>query len=303
MNIKDLNKLFYFTWNIGFVDKSIGEVISNSDEILDVHWLKHTYNDRFFADPFLLSADEEKIEVLVEEFPYFQKKGIISLLTVNREYELIDKKIISDQPYHQSYPFILRDGDNIYVIPEASQSGNLYLYKYDRIKQMLIDKRLLICEPLLDSTFFYFDSYWWLFATKNGKDSNRNLYLYYSESLNELFKPAIKQPIISDLNNARPGGCIINSGSDKYRIVQKCEQSYGEAIRICKVNQLCKDKYVENFVKEIRLVDKKYYHGFHTLNGLNNICVVDGLKKDFMPINRVINEIRYIGNKCVKGIY
>ena len=36
-------------WNIGFILKSPEEILQ-SDK-LDVHWMKHKYKDRWFADP------------------------------------------------------------------------------------------------------------------------------------------------------------------------------------------------------------------------------------------------------------
>ena len=133
MNIKD--RLSYHTWNIGFIEKSAADVVSGADSEFEVHWLQHGYKDRFFADPFILSADDLTVKVLVEDFPYYRKRGMISMLTVDRKtYTLIDRKVILKQPFHMSYPFIQRnpDGSVRWVAPEASASGNLYRYTIDR---------------------------------------------------------------------------------------------------------------------------------------------------------------------------
>lgn len=66
--------------------------------------------------------------MLVEDFPYYDKHGMISLLKIDRKsYELLDRKVILKQPYHMSYPFIQRgkDGSVSWVAPEASMSGKL----------------------------------------------------------------------------------------------------------------------------------------------------------------------------------
>ena len=78
MNI--LNKAFYYTWNIGFVERNVEDIIVSDDTMVDVHWVKHNYKDRFFADPFILSVNDKVIKVLVEDFPYYDKYGMISLL-------------------------------------------------------------------------------------------------------------------------------------------------------------------------------------------------------------------------------
>ena len=63
-----LEKAYYQTWNIGFIESSSREIVASNDSLLRVHWLKHNYKDRFFADPFVLSVDENVINVLVEIF-------------------------------------------------------------------------------------------------------------------------------------------------------------------------------------------------------------------------------------------
>ena len=88
-------KLGIFHWNIGFIESSIDDIINNISFQPVIHWLKHPYHDRFFADPFILKVTDEKIEVLVEEFFYAKWKGEISLLTISRrDYRLIHRKTL-----------------------------------------------------------------------------------------------------------------------------------------------------------------------------------------------------------------
>ena len=179
-----VNRLTYHTWNIGFVEADVKDIVTNNTTQVNVHWVKHPYKDRFFADPFILSVDEKEIKVLVEDFPYYDKRGMISLLTIDRKtYELLEKKVILRQPYHMSYPFIMRKSNGeLWVAPEASMSGNLYYYSINPDTMMLENQRVLVPEPLLDSTIVEHDGHWWLFCTKRGEDSNTNLYIYYAES-------------------------------------------------------------------------------------------------------------------------
>lgn len=150
-----LSKLYYHTWNIGFIEQSIESVVKSKKGEFHVHWVKHNYKDRFFADPFLLSADDKHLKVLVEDFPYYHKKGMISLLTIDRKtYNLLERKVILKQPFHMSYPFIMRDnGGNVkWVAPEASMSGKLYRYTINPNNHLLENQEVLVSEPLLDST-------------------------------------------------------------------------------------------------------------------------------------------------------
>ena len=86
-------------WNIGFVTEDIADVVK-SDK-LHIHWLKHNYTDRWFADPFLLEVTEKQIIVLVEEYCYKIRKGRIARLVISRpDYVLQEMKIVLEMPYH-----------------------------------------------------------------------------------------------------------------------------------------------------------------------------------------------------------
>ena len=51
-------------YNIGFVDEPLRSVIDGVP--IHIHWLKHSYTDRWFADPFILDFNDEEIIVLFE---------------------------------------------------------------------------------------------------------------------------------------------------------------------------------------------------------------------------------------------
>ena len=291
-----LDKLFYHTWNIGIVERSIYDIIVSTDSQLGVNWVKHNYRDRFFADPFILDLSDTQIQVLVEEFPYSKKKGVISLLTIDRRnYKLLRRKVVLEQPFHMSYPYIHRDLENnvAWVAPEASMSGCLYKYSWNSDAEMLMSQELLIEEPLLDSTIVEHDNRFWLFCTKRGPDSNSKLYLYYSDNQCGPWKEHPLNPVMNDSQMARPAGYMVKVDGYIYRVVQKNDKTYGERIYLTKIEELSTTAFKEVFVKELCAQKDKYSHGFHTINGYKDICVVDGLCKVFSPLRRIFFELRY----------
>ena len=289
-----LKKLYYHTWNIGFVEVDVKNIVASSTEQVDVHWLKHPYKDRFFADPFILSFDDNVISVLVEDYPYYDKRGMISLLTIDRKtYTLLGKKVVLKQPYHMSYPFIMRkENGEVWVAPEASQSGNLFYYTINSESQLLENQKVLLPEPLLDSTIVNYEGLWWLFCTKRGVYSNKDLFIYYAEQPEGPWTAHAKNPVVRDSAMARPAGYVIKAGADLYRVIQKCDQYYGEAVNVSKIVRLTTTEFDEVFVKELRAQKDEYSNNFHTINGLEGITVVDGIKIQFAPLRRVIYEIR-----------
>lgn len=140
-------------WNIGFTEITPQQLVGQR-KIGKVHWMKHSYKDRFFADPFILRHDNEFIYVLVEEMK-FQDKGVISLLKVcKKTYTLVDRKVILDLPTHLSYPIFFRKDNKVFMYPENSASGNLTLYEYDEKHNSLSKHCTLADFPLTDATVF-----------------------------------------------------------------------------------------------------------------------------------------------------
>lgn len=103
-------------WNIGFTEITPDKLIQ-SGKLPKIHWLKHQYKDRFFADPFILKADESIVEVLVEEYEFkANSKGIIVKLVVDRNSaRLINRIELLKLDTHLSYPFIERGEGYIYI--------------------------------------------------------------------------------------------------------------------------------------------------------------------------------------------
>lgn len=123
-------------WCIGFITDDVADVVKA--ERLDIHWMKHGYKDRWFADPYLLEVTDTRIVLLVEEFCYKLRKGRIARLVVSRpSYELEDMKIVLELPTHLSFPVIYEKGGEVYVMPENSKSGGISLYRYNAEAEML----------------------------------------------------------------------------------------------------------------------------------------------------------------------
>ena len=199
-----------------------------------------------------------------------------------------------------SYPFIMRKGDGeFWVSPEASMSGKLYRYTMNQQTEMLENQTVLIDEPLLDSTIIENDGKYWLFCTKRGNESNKCLNIYYSDTPEGPWKSHSKNPVVADSTMSRPAGYMVKIVNNIYRVIQKCDITYGEAINISRVVKLTTTEFEEEFVKEIRAQRDEYSHAFHTMNGLGGLCVVDGVRKDFAPFRRLWYEAI---NRLKKGV-
>ena len=110
MNIKEY--LTATKYNIGFLDNKLKDIIQGAD--ISVNWMKHSYKDRWFADPFILYITDEYYIVLAEEWYDPINKGRISKLVVDRhDFKLKEIKTILELDNHLSFPFIQREKDTI----------------------------------------------------------------------------------------------------------------------------------------------------------------------------------------------
>lgn len=279
-----IQKLSFFHYNIGFFDLETDSLLQGK---ADIHWMKHDYKDRFFADPFILSVEEAEIKVLVEEFEYRRWKGNISLLVVNRkDFSLKRKKTLIELKTHLSFPFIMRNGLNVYIIPENSASGRLTAWKYDVVNEAVEKESILTEMPVIDPLVYRCDNKFLLLGSLRGKNENGEIYQWESNEMLTGYKLVQPDAIKSDIRSSRRGGDFFRIEGQLYAATQCCEHSYGEALNICKVNGLEKELLKETVVATLR-PPKEYPYGLHTLNMCNNVCVVDGLTYLFRPIQKI----------------
>jgi hypothetical protein len=194
--------------------------------------------------------------------------------------------MLLDTKSHLSYPFIFKEDNKIYVFPEAAHSGKLTCYEYDPLSQTLTFAKEILNLALLDSTILKHDNKYWLFGTLAGKDSHSKLYVYISDNLLGPYSPHPANPVKSSSRSSRPAGNFIRVDGAIFRPSQNCEKIYGESITINKINTLNEFSFDEeefmtlsangsNFNKKIRTI--------HTINVLDDIITIDGIKWTFSP--------------------
>lgn len=274
--LKSLTKEIY---SIGFIETtSDADFVFKETQGQNIKWVDwNGYKGGWFADPFILSADTEKIEVLVEEWVDKQGKGRISKLTIEANtYKLLNVKPILENETHFSFPNILRENNVVYVYPENCQSGGLNIYEYDEDQERLINPHCIVNEPLLDSQLLKFDGKYYLFAVnqKDGDLRHNILCVYEADSLLGEYK--LLQTYKNERKEERGAGAIFTCQGRLIRPVQCCEGDYGVAL-------IFKELVLENGVfKEIergRMFPNRhlrYNRKIHTYNRMGELVVVDG---------------------------
>lgn len=287
--IKHLNKFRELEWGLGF--------ISNIEESLndnrDIKWVK-PLNDRWFADPFIFKVEGNVATLFVEEFEYESHKGRIAEVNINLDnLEVVDFSIILEEPYHLSFPFILRRGNDVYVMPESSKSGATYIYRY--ADKHLIDKKMVIDRPLADACIAKFDDRWLLLSTEE-PEANENKLLVFEFDIETLEAGKLVQQIDFKNKTARNAGAAFVHNNVTLRPAQNCDKTYGGATVIQKLTTTG-DKL--DFA-EIATISptSPYPFGCHTLNSHGELVVIDG-KRYHYAIGHFLDNLAKIKQKIL----
>lgn len=293
MSLKSIIKnLSSERWNIGFIDNTLQDILDG--ESLTVRWIKHSYNDRWFADPFILSADESHIIVLCEEFYKPTGLGRISRLCVDRKtMELQSIDVILELDTHLSFPNIQRKDGRVYIYPENGKSGKLSRYIYDDDSKNCIFESVLVNDALADSSILEYKENVYLFATPSSNGNGNILRIYEKDVDSYTFSKYSEYPFEERI--ARMAGAFFSFEGKIYRPTQECNVQYGHAVTLQEVT--CDDdKWRFKEVRRLYSVHPRLNVGMHTFNVYNGLIVTDALGFDRQWIRKLLKSFNIINH-------
>lgn len=236
--------------------------------------------DRFWADPFILLKDG-KYYIFVEELLFKSGKGHIAVLEMDKKGTLINSQQVLNKPYHLSYPFIIEDNNEIYMIPETSSNKTIELYKcIDFPYKWEFVMNLIDNVIAVDTTVIYKENRYWLFTNIQenlGASKLDELFLFSSDSLlSSNWKSHPCNPIVSDVRRSRPAGALFYYNEKLYRPSQDSSVRYGYSININEIKIISETEYKELKVSGILPVWDKRIIGTHTFSYSHGVTVIDG---------------------------
>lgn len=285
-------------WNIGIANQNFLSLFAKVQQrgtlVLDVQWMKHHHRNSFYADPFIYEVGADSVKILAEEYFFDRRKGVISLLEIDRKSgKLLKKTVVLEETCHLSYPFY----DKTYgtFIPESFRNGNWAEYDFDGEK--VSNKRIISDIAMIDATPVQHNDKWYVFATTQ-PNALDELLIYWSDKREGPYKPHLLNPQKKDIKTSRCGGKFFEFNGELYRPVQDSTHLYGETIHIMKVKELTLETFTEEFYCDVKISNPgKYALGFHTLNFQEDIVIVDGFRDRFSPLQAIYNA------KIAKHIY
>lgn len=225
----------------------------------------------FWADPFLFKYKKEQY-VFFESFNYKTRKGKICCGRIE-DNNIINVQDVLELDYHLSYPFIFREDEEIFMMPETMQNKRLEIYKCINFPNKWELYTVAFEGEIVADATFYTDEQndKWLFATKKvsiNTDATSELFIYKVDSLklNKLM-PHKKNPIFIDSRIARNAGPFFELEGNLFRPSQcSSDAVYGKALNINKITKLNLEEYEESITKK---VDPNFQNGFISIHHLH----------------------------------
>lgn len=201
---------------------------------------------KYIADPFMINEDG-RWYMFFEVMNKISGKGEIGLAASDDGYDWSYKQIVLDEPFHLSYPYVFRNNDNFFMIPESMQANYIRLYKAIEFPSTWSFEKNLIHYPLVDPCIFNYDDKWWILA--GDIVNNYNLHLYYSTDIYGPWLEHPQSPVAEGLERARPGGRIVISEGRIIRYAQDNYPYYGRQLRAFEISRLTTEDYAEDEIK------------------------------------------------------
>jgi len=195
--------------------------------------------------------------------------------------------IVLDEPFHLSYPYVFRWGNDIYMIPETAQVHSVRLYRAAAFPFRWEYVRTLIhSEGIADASIFQTGGKWWILAGSTACDTLR---LYYADELKGSWKEHPKSPLYEgNLFFSRPAGRVVTWESKLFRFAQQDVPTYGRQVWAFEVVVLTEDDYEERPVSNqpVLMPGEKttwnemgmHHVDFHRLSGGKGVAAVDGFR-------------------------
>lgn len=232
------------------------------------------------ADPFLFQHEGE-CYLFYEAYANGDAKAHIAVGRFNGD-KVEPLGVALDCDHHLSYPFIFRDGEDIFMMPEAHQSQRLEIWRcVDFPLKWELYSTALEGLSAADSILTQHGGKWWLFTNVSDfhayEDHCSELYLFEVDGpkLNRV-TPHKRNPVVMGSTDARNAGRIFERDGRLYRPSQRNAYGvYGYGLNIMEIEQLDLENYQETCIRTIAPDFKAGLLGCHHFDAAGGRYVLD----------------------------
>lgn len=204
-------------------------------------------SDRSYADPFVVAHGGETF-LFLELLEHASGRGRLAVGRLEADGRLVDLEPILPMAHHTSYPYVFRDGERLFMIPETGDAGNVRLFAATEFPAGWEPvATLLEGVNAVDATVHPHAGRWWMWVTiaVPGGRLQDETFLYWSDRPDGGWTPHPRSPVVSDARRARPAGRPFVCRGRLIRPSQNCTGRYGERVVFNEVEVLTPDDYRE----------------------------------------------------------
>ena len=234
--------------------------------------------NHFYADPFPITW-RGRTFMFFEDLDHRVGKGIISAIEFGDTGPIGQVMPVLEEPWHLSYPFLIEDDGELWMIPESSLHGDVALYKCVRFPDKWERHATLLSGlELADATITRHNGLHYLFgAWRDGAGGySDSLAIYYADHLLGPWRPHASNPVMIDRASTRPAGNFVTINGKLWRPVQDCAGGYGAALGLAEVVELSPTTFRQIVRHSLRPGPAWPGRKLHTLNRCGRLEVIDG---------------------------
>ncbi|MEX0957343.1 MAG: hypothetical protein WDZ83_19280 [Rhizobiaceae bacterium] len=266
-------------WRIGWRRPAEGADVWSRRDLGGERWnVLADPGDHFYADPFPLFRDGRDW-LFFEDLDHKTGKGIISVVEFGANGRPGDAQPVLEEPWHLSYPFLIEQEGEVYMVPEASLSGEIALYRATDFPRGWVKEATLVSGvEAADATIIRHEDRFWMFAVvRNGVGGySDTLAVWNAPSLFGPWTPHRENPLLIDDRAARPAGNMVVRDGTLWRPVQDCRGGYGAALGLARIDRLNTRRFEQQVETVLRPNADWPGRKLHTLNYNGRIEAIDG---------------------------
>ncbi|POF63266.1 formyl transferase [Novacetimonas maltaceti] len=284
-------------WRTGLIDAPMAQVLRDGVGAHPVTWIDNPGPFRFIADPFGVWHDG-RLHVFAEAYDYRVKIGRIDVFVFDRALNMLEHCPVLVEPWHLSYPVIVRDTDGtLYMMPESGRSGrqNLYRatdfpYRWEPVREFAFPGAAVDASPI------FYEGRWWMFYAPWGHSATDRislLHVAWADRLMGPWHPHPGNPVRRDIRSTRPGGTPIVTGDGLVLPTQDCARTYGGAITPLHVTTLTPQHFEARTGEPLHApaAFAPFTDGMHTLSAAGDVTLLDAKHTDPSIVGRALVEV------------
>lgn len=233
----------------------------------------------FAADPFPIRWQGRSM-LFYEQLDYRTNRGEIYAREFDRSGPIGEPIHALAEPWHLSYPHLIEHDGTLYMLPEASTSKALSLYRcvefphrWECVAHLLDDVEIADA-----TTFRHAGRFWMTSVIRDGAGGySDTLVIHHAHDLLGPWEQHAQRPVLIDSRCARPAGAVVEREGALWRPAQDCSTGYGKGLALARIDALDQTSFRQTITRVISPDHNWPGSRLHTLNRSGPLEVIDGV--------------------------